>query len=76
MSKEYQINLLSNEFYNKYPSSLYPEMELKQSKMNHSKSFINNAQVVLGHFSIIRGIFLGSRDIFYAHGHYLLCTIS
>ena len=32
MSKEYQINLLSNEFYNKYPSSLYPEMELKQSR--------------------------------------------
>jgi hypothetical protein len=32
MNKDYQINLLSSEFYNNYPSYLYPEMELKQSR--------------------------------------------
>jgi len=32
MNKDYQINLLSSEFYNNYPSNLYPEMELKQSR--------------------------------------------
>lgn len=32
MNNEYQINLMSNDFYNNYPPSLYPEIETKQTR--------------------------------------------